>query len=109
MVAYDEEDDEGGDEEGTEDGECGGEALCHTIDETVSCPVLQEGVEENDEGRADNGGDAYEPQVEATEEQGNVPSLGAVNLTECHFLLSRTGVESNGAPYTHQADDKADT
>ena len=67
MVAYDEGDDEGGDDEGTEDGECGGEALCHTIDETVSCPVFQESVEEKDEGRADNGGDADEPQVEAAE------------------------------------------
>ena len=80
MVAYDEDDDEGGEHEGTEDGECGGEALCHTIDKTVSCPVLQEGVEENYEGRADDGGDADEPQVEAAEEQGDVPSLGAVNL-----------------------------
>ena len=88
VITDDEEDDEGGDEEGTEDGECGGEALCHTIDKTVSCPVLQEGVEEKDEGRADNGGDADEPQVETTEEQGDVPSLGAVNLTQRHFLLS---------------------
>ena len=67
VVAYDEEDDEGGDDEGTEDWEGGGEALCHTIDKTVSCPVLQEGVEENYEGRADKGGNAYEPQVETTE------------------------------------------
>ena len=88
VITDDEEDDEGGDEEGTEDGECGGEALCHTIDETVSCPVFQEGVEEENEGRADNGGDADEPQVEAAEEQDDVSSLGAVNLTQCHFLLS---------------------
>ena len=45
VVAYDEDDDEGGDEESTEDGECRGEALCYTIDKTVSCPVLQQGVE----------------------------------------------------------------
>ena len=80
VIAYDEEDDKGGDEESTEDGECGGEEVCHTIDETVSCPVLQEGVEENDEGRTDDGGDADEPQVEATEEQDDVSSLGAMNL-----------------------------
>ena len=80
VITYDEEDDEGSDDEGTEDGECGGEALCHTIDKTVSCPVFQEGVEEKDEGRADDGGDADEPQVEATEEQGNIPSLCAMNL-----------------------------
>ena len=108
MVAYDEEDDEGGEQESTEDGECGREALCHTIDKTVSCPVFQESVEEKDEGRADDGGDADEPQVEATEEQGDVPSLGAVNLTECHFLLARTGVEGNSAPDAHTADDEAD-
>ena len=67
VMPHDEEDDEGGEEEGTEDGECGGETLCHTIDETVSCPVFQESVEEKDEGRADDGGDAYEPQIEAAE------------------------------------------
>ena len=88
VIAYDEEDDEGGEEEGTEDGECGREALCHTIDKTVSCPVFQESVEEKDEGRADDSSHGDEPQVEATEEQGDVPSLGAVNLTECHFLLA---------------------
>ena len=81
VVTYDEEDDKGGDEEGTEDGECGRETLCHTIDKTVSCPVFQEGVEEEDERRTDNGGDPDEPQVETSEEQDDVPSLGAVNLT----------------------------
>ena len=40
VVTYDEEDDKGGDDEGTEDGDDGGEALCHTIDKTVSCPVF---------------------------------------------------------------------
>ena len=108
VITYDEEDDEGGKQVSTEDGECGREEVCHTIDETVSCPVFQEGVEENYEGRADDGGDADEPQIEATEEQGDVSSLGAVNLTECYFLLSRTGVEGNGAPDAHEADDEAD-
>ena len=108
VVTYDEEDDKGGDEEGTEDGECRGEALCHTIDKTVSCPVFQEGVEEEDERRTDNSGDADEPQVETSEEQDDIPSLGAVNLTQCHFLLSRTGVEGNSAPDAHEANDETD-
>ena len=36
VVTDDKEDDEGGEQEGTEDGESGGEALCYTIDKTVS-------------------------------------------------------------------------
>ena len=108
VVAYDEDDDEGGDDEGTEDGECGGEALCHTIDKTVSCPVLQEGVEENYEGSTDHGGDADEPEVETTKEPGYVPSLCAMYFTQRHLLLSRTSVKGDSAPNAHEANDEAD-
>ena len=108
VVADDEENDEGGDEEGTEDGESGGQEFCHGGAHAASCPFLQEDVEVDYEGCADHGGYADEPEVEAAEEQDDVPSLGAMYLAERHFLLSRTGVEGYGAPDAHQAVIEAD-
>ena len=108
VVSYYEEDDEGGEHEGTEDGEGGGQEFCHGGAHAASCPFLQEDVEEDYEGCADHGGYADEPQVEAAEEQDDVPSLGAMYLAQRHFLLSRTGVQRYGAPDAHQADDEAD-
>ena len=80
VVAYDEEDDEGGEHECAEDGEGGGQEFCHGGAHAASCPFLQEDVEEDYEGCADHGGYADEPQVEAAEEQDDVPSLGAMYL-----------------------------
>ena len=43
-------------------------------------PVFQELVEEDNCRDGNYAGHTYEPQVKATEEQGYIPSLGAVNL-----------------------------
>ena len=80
VVADDEEDDEGGEGEACQDGEDGGELFGYGTGHAAICPILQQGVEEDYEGSADKGGNADEPQVEATEEQGDVLAFGAVNL-----------------------------
>ena len=108
KMTYDEGDDEHGEGEACQDGEDGGELFGYGTGHAAICPILQEGVEENYEGCADHGGDAYEPQVETTEEQDDVFALGAVHLADGHFLLARTRVERDAAPNTHEADDGAD-
>ena len=51
-------------------------------------PVFQELVEEDACRDGNYAGYTYKPEVEATEEQGDVLALGAMYLTQCHFLLS---------------------
>ena len=70
------------------------------------CPLLQELAEEDNGRDGKYGCHTYEPQIEAAEEQGDVPSLGAVHLADGNLLLARTGVEGNSAPDAHKADDE---
>ena len=51
-------------------------------------PLLQELAEEYNGRDGKYACHTYEPQIEATEEQGDVFALGAVHLAECHFLLA---------------------
>ena len=67
VMTYDEGDDEHGEGEACEDWEGGGQLFCYGTGHAAICPILQQGVEEDYEGSADKGGNAYEPQVETTE------------------------------------------
>ena len=69
----DEEDDEGGENDAEEDGHDGGDTF-------LVAEVLQELIEENAYGDCNDACYSDKPEVEATEKQSNVPSLGAVNL-----------------------------
>ena len=102
----DEEDDEGGHADAEEEGHDGRDEVLGN--HFRYCPLLQELAEEDNGRDGKYAGHTYEPQVEAAKEQCYVPSLGTMYLAECHFLLSRTGIEGYGAPYTHQTDDEAD-
>ena len=69
----DEEDDEGGKNDAEEDGRDGGDTF-------LVAEVLQELIEEDAYGDCNYACYSDKPQIEATEEQGNIPSLGAVNF-----------------------------
>ena len=69
----DEEDDEGGKNDAEEDGHDGGDTF-------LVAEVLQELIEENAYGDCNDTCHTDKPEVEATEKQCNIPSLGAVNL-----------------------------
>lgn len=69
----DEEDDYRGDAYAQHYGDDGG-------DTCLVAEVLQELIEEDAYWHSNHACHTYKPQVEATEEQGDVPSLGAVNL-----------------------------
>ena len=73
-----EEDDEGGHADAEEEGHDWGYEMMRNL--LRYSPLLQELAEENACGDCNDAGYSDEPQVKATEEQGDVPSLGAVNL-----------------------------
>ena len=75
----DEEDDEGGHADAEEEGHDGGYEMMRNL--LRYSPLLQELTEEDNCRDGNYAGYSDEPQVEATEEHGDVPSLGAVNLT----------------------------
>ena len=68
-----EEDDERSKNDAEEDGHDGGDTF-------LVAEILQELIEENAYGDCNYACHSDKPEVEATEEQGNIPSLGAVNL-----------------------------
>ena len=69
----DEEDDERSKNDAEEEGRDGG-------DNCLVAEVLQELIEEDAYGDCNDACHSDKPEVEATEKQSNVPSLGAVNL-----------------------------
>ena len=69
----DEEDDERSKNDAEEDGHDGG-------DNCLVAEVLQELIEENAYGDCNDACYSDKPEVEATEEQGNIPSLSTMNL-----------------------------
>ena len=81
-----EEDDEGGHADAEEEGHDWGYEMMRNL--LRYSPVFQELVEEDACRDGNYAGYTYKPEVEATEEQGDVLALGAMYLTQCHFLLS---------------------
>ena len=77
----DEEDDERSKNDAEEDRHDGGDTF-------LVAEVLQELIEEDAYGDCNDACHSDKPQIEPTEEQGDVSSLGTMNLAQSHLFLS---------------------